>query len=135
MDNHVHLLMKETNESISDSLERISSSYVYWYNLKYDRYGYLFQGRFKSETVENTASFKKVLRYIHHNPLKVGLAKDIYENKWTSIHEYLKPNTFIDTQIPLLPFSQNHNHSITRFKKYMQDYQMISALRSTFSPG
>jgi putative transposase len=90
MDNHVHLLMKETNESISDSLQRISSSYVYWYNLKYDRCGRLFQGRFKSETVENTASFKKVLRYIHQNPLKAGLAKDIYDNKWTSIHEYFK---------------------------------------------
>jgi putative transposase len=29
LDNHVHLLMKETDESISDSLQRKNSSYVY----------------------------------------------------------------------------------------------------------
>jgi hypothetical protein len=127
--------MKETNESISDSLQRISSSYVYWYNLKYDRCGHLFQGRFKSETFENTASFKKVLRYIHQNPLKASLAKDIYENKWTSIHEYFKPNTFIDTQIPLLLFSQNYTIPSLISKNICRSIMMMSALRSTLSPG
>jgi putative transposase len=132
MDNHVHLLMKEMNESISDSLQRISSSYVYWYNLKYDRCGHLFQERFKSETVENAASFKKVLRYIHQNPLKAGLAQNIYEDKWTSIHEYFKQNTFIDTQTPLFLFSQNHNHSINLFNKYMQEHNDDQCLEENF---
>jgi putative transposase len=94
--------------------------------------GHLFQGRFKSETVENTASFKKVLRYIHQNLLKASFAKDIYDNKWTSIHEYFKPNTFIDTQIPLLLFSQNYNQSITRFKKYIQEYHVDQCLEEQF---
>jgi len=37
MDNHVHLLIKETSESISMGIKRISSSFVYWYNQKYNR--------------------------------------------------------------------------------------------------
>lgn len=32
MGNHVHLLLKEHNESIGDVMKRISSSYVYYYN-------------------------------------------------------------------------------------------------------
>jgi putative transposase len=120
MDNHVHLLMKENGESISDCLQRISSSYVYWYNNKYERCGHLFQERFKSETIETEMSFKKVLRYIHQNPLKAGLAANIYESKWTSFHEYLKKETFIDTQAPLLLFSPNLQNSKSLFQEYMQ---------------
>ena len=43
MDNHIHLLIKENTESISTAIKRISSSYVYWYNEKYDRIGTCFR--------------------------------------------------------------------------------------------
>jgi REP element-mobilizing transposase RayT len=53
MSNHVHLLMKETEETISNAIKRISGSYVFWYNKKYERCGHLFQERYKSEAVDN----------------------------------------------------------------------------------
>ncbi|WP_332310325.1 MULTISPECIES: transposase [Metabacillus] len=81
MDNHIHLLLKESGETISESIKRISSSYVYWYNNKYERCGLLFQERFKSENVENILYFLTVLRYIHQNPLKAGLAKTVFDSK------------------------------------------------------
>jgi len=70
MSNHVHLLLKETEEAISTAIKRICSSYVYWYNWKYERCGHLFQERYKSEIVENDAHVLTVLRYIHQNPVK-----------------------------------------------------------------
>ena len=39
MSNHVHLLMKEGNEDMGTVFKRIGSSYVYWYNWKYNRRG------------------------------------------------------------------------------------------------
>ena len=36
MGNHVHLLLKEGSETIGDIMTRIASSYVYYYNHKYD---------------------------------------------------------------------------------------------------
>ena len=45
MGNHVHLLLKEGSETIGDIMKRIASSYVYYYNHKYDRVGHLFQER------------------------------------------------------------------------------------------
>jgi len=77
MDNHVHLLIKETKESVSDIIKRICSSYVYWYNAKYKRCGHLFQERFKSEVVETDSYFLTVLRYIHQNPLKAKIAESL----------------------------------------------------------
>ena len=58
MGNHVHLLIKEGSEAIGDTMKRIASSYVYYYNHKYDRVGHLFQERFKSQPVND---FKRVM--------------------------------------------------------------------------
>lgn len=97
MNNHVHLLIKEGDESISTSIKRISSSYVYWYNLKYERCGHLFQDRFKSEPVEQEHIFLKVLRYIHKNPIKAGVSRNVAESKWTSYQEYMGKTYLVDT--------------------------------------
>lgn len=70
MGNHIHLLLKPENEPLELIFRRIGSKYVYWYNLKYQRTGHLFQDRFKSEPVENISGFFVVLRYIHQNPVK-----------------------------------------------------------------
>lgn len=120
MDNHIHLLLKETEEPISESIKRISSSYVYWYNMKYERCGHLFQERFKSENVDSTAYFLTVLRYIHQNPLKAGLAKNVFESKWTSINEYIGKLNLTDIDYALDLFSRDRSKAIKMFTEYMQ---------------
>ena len=77
MSNHIHLLIKEGNEDLGIVFRRIGASYVYWYNWKYNRCGHLFQDRYKSETVENDVNLLSVLRYIHQNPVKAGIEKDL----------------------------------------------------------
>jgi putative transposase len=123
MDNHVHLLVRETEEPLSEAIKRISSSYVFWYNLKYERVGHLFQERYKSECVESTRYFLTVLRYIHQNPLKAGLAKGVWECKWTSIHEYVREDGLglVDIDIGLPLFSEDRNLAIELFINYMQE--------------
>ena len=57
MGNHVHLLMKEGNEEIGNTMRRIGVRYAYWYNWQYNRKGHLFQDRFRSEAAEGDALF------------------------------------------------------------------------------
>lgn len=121
MDNHIHLLVRERQESISKFFKRISSSYVYWYNAKYKRTGHLFQERFFSETVEENRYFLTVLRYIHQNPLKAKLVNHVFESKWTSIHEYLSKSNIVDIEFALLLFSTNKSQALEAFKIYMQE--------------
>ena len=89
MGNHVHLLIKEADEPIGDVMKRIASSYVYYYNNKYDRVGHLFQERFKSQPVDDWSYFLTLLRYIHQNPLKPHLVRDLKDYRWSSWNEYL----------------------------------------------
>jgi len=65
-------------------MKRIGASYVYWYNKKYERVGHLFQGRYKSEEVEDEIYFKTVVKYIHQNPVKAGYVKKCEEYQWSS---------------------------------------------------
>ncbi|MCM3588875.1 transposase [Mesobacillus maritimus] len=121
MDNHVHLLLEESEERISEVIKRISSSYVYWYNLKYERCGHLFQDRFKSENVETIRYFLTVLRYIHQNPLKAGLVSNVFESKWTSIYDYVNNKAdLVDIDKALDLFSADRRKAIQMFIAYMQ---------------
>lgn len=99
MGNHVHLLLKESDEEIGEVMKRISSSYVYYYNHKYDRVGHLFQERFKSQPVEDWEYFVTLLRYIHQNPLKPHLVNDLKDYRWSSWNEYLGTADVIFTSV------------------------------------
>lgn len=121
MDNHVHLLIKETEEPLSLSIQRIISSYVHWYNSKYSRCGHLFQERFKSETVEDAKYFLVVLRYIHQNPLKAGLANNILDCKWTSLKEYLYRSKIVNTHLALIRFSDDPKVAREMFLTFMSE--------------
>ena len=87
MGNHVHILLKEGKENLTLVLKRIAGSYVYWYNWKYHRSGHLFQDRFKSEPVEDDAYFLTVIRYIHQNPVKAGICRNVDGYKFSSYNE------------------------------------------------
>ncbi len=90
MRNHVHLLMKEEKEPLEQIFKRLGSSYVYYYNRKYELRGHLFQDRFRSEAVETDAYFLDVLRYICQNPVKAGLCGSELDYPWlgcSGIHE------------------------------------------------
>lgn len=83
MGNHVHLLLQEGETPLPLIFRRLGPKYVRWYNWKYDRTGYLFQGRFKSEAVKDDAQFLAVLRYIYQNPVKAGLCPRPEDYLWS----------------------------------------------------
>ncbi len=121
MDNHIHLLIMEKEESISQVIKRISSSYVYWYNQKYERCGHLFQERFKSEVVETDQYFLVVMRYIHQNPVKAGIAKDVRKYLWSSYQEYIGTPKVTNTDFALTIFSGDKIRAVELFRTYTDE--------------
>ena len=88
MRNHVHLLLAEGEEPLGETMRRLGSSYVPWYNDKYLRVGHLFQDRFLSEPVEDDAYFQAALRYIHQNPVQAKLVDACNGYPWSSYGAY-----------------------------------------------
>jgi REP element-mobilizing transposase RayT len=119
MDNHVHLQIQELEDDISTAIKRICSSYVLWYNKKYERTGHLFQERFKSEPIENDSYFMISLRYIHQNPIEAKICKELLEYRWTSYKEYIQNPILIDTEFCLSLFSPDKDIAVDLFIDYM----------------
>lgn len=95
MDNHIHMAVRAKEEYLGIFIKKISSSYVYYFNKKYDRVGHLFQERFRSEPILDDSQFIATVRYIHRNPEKAGIMKTpLY--KWSSYNEYFEKDTFVD---------------------------------------
>ena len=89
MGNHIHLLIRTPEEPLDKVFRRIGASFVYWYNLKYQRAGHLFQDRYISEAVEDDRYFLTVLRYILRNPVKAGLCSSPAEYPYSNINDFL----------------------------------------------
>lgn len=99
MDNHVHLVIKEGEISISTIMKCLAQTYSYWFNRKYDRIGHLYQERFKSEPVQDKHYFLTLIRYIHNNPVKAGMVKSCADYQYSSYHEYMTKPDIINPTI------------------------------------
>lgn len=107
MPNHFHLLIRTGIKSLSDLMRRLLTGYAVYFNLRHKRSGYLYQNRYKSILCQEDVYLLELVRYIHLNPLRGGLVKNIGElnkfkwsghsvlvgenrNEWQSINEILE---------------------------------------------
>ena len=88
MSNHFHLLLQAELKELSAFMAKILASYAHYYNYRHQRIGYVFQDRYKSQCVETEDYFWSCVRYIHLNPVKAGLCKNIDDYNHSSINEY-----------------------------------------------
>ena len=87
--------------------------------MKNGRIGHLFQNRFRSETVESDKYFLTVLRYIHQNPIKAGMVRNMKDYKWSSYTEYI--NARKNNDIIINPsFALSYFPDIDSFIDYME---------------
>jgi len=129
MKNHFHLLLKEGQEGLEHIFKRFGPRYVYWYNAKYKREGYLFQGRFWSEPIKNERHLFAVLRYIHQNPLAAGLCVDLIDYRWSSYREYVVKSSFVDVEFI---FSLLTIENFIELHKKLRDYNHLDNYSSKY---
>jgi putative transposase len=122
MNNHVHLLIKEKKEQLSQIMKRINISYVNYFNRKYKQVGHLFQDRFKSETIEDENYLLAVLNYIHHNPFHAFIINNLADYPWSSYDMYINrlphPAFLIESENILSLFSPDKDRAIDLFIQY-----------------
>jgi len=131
MDNHVHLLIKEQTIELPDIMKRVNVSYAGYFNRKYDRVGPLFQGRYRSEDIEDEKYFLAVARYIHQNPMKAGMVSAPESYKWSSYRDYIninRQNTLADTEMVLEMFSCKRGNVSEELKNFMVQEDKIDFL-------
>jgi putative transposase len=75
--NHFHLLLRTGAVPVATVMRRLLTGYAVSHNRRHRRSGHLFQNRYKSILCQEDVYLLELVRYIHLNPLRSGIVKDI----------------------------------------------------------
>ncbi len=88
MDTHYHLLLETPSGNLSQIMRHINGAYTTYFNVKRDRSGHLFQGRYKAILVDIDEYAKELSRYIHLNPVRAKMVETPEDYDWSSCKSY-----------------------------------------------
>ncbi|MEW6114666.1 MAG: transposase, partial [Thermodesulfobacteriota bacterium] len=89
MPNHYHLLVRTPGANLSRFMRHVDGVYTQRFNRNHNFDGSLFRGRYKAILVDADTYLLELLRYIHRNPLRAGLASRLDRYAWSSHKGYL----------------------------------------------
>jgi putative transposase len=110
MSNHYHLLIRVGDQPLVRLMSPLLGGYAGHYNRRHRRRGYVFQNRYKSILCDADAYLLELVRYIHLNPLRAGLVKNL-------------------TGLDLYPWS---GHAVLMGQR-AQDWQSVTEVLSLFA--
>ena len=89
MGNHYHLLLETPSGNLPQIMRHINGAYTTYFNVKRDRSGHLFQGRYKAILVDIDEYAKELSRYIHLNPVRAKIVDTPEDYEWSSYTAYI----------------------------------------------
>ena len=140
MGNHVHLLLRPGEVTISRIVQSLLVSHTQRYHKHHRSGGHVWQGRFKSPVIENDAHLLNVLRYIEANPLRAELVSCAEDYRWSSYraHGLGEANELID---PLILYEELSPYPAVRQRKWAEKVHLpleertLAAIRRSASSG
>lgn len=120
MGNHYHLLLRTKEANLSKAMQWLQTSYTIYYNRRHNRSGHFFQGRYKSILVGEESYWQSLSFYIHLNPIRAGMVKELDEYKWSSYHDYVrmkKIHKWVLCEEILSEFGYNKQEQKNRYKE------------------
>ena len=75
--NHFHLLLRTGSCPLATVMRRLLTGHAMHFNRRHRRNGQLFQNRYKSILCQEDTYLLDLVRHIHLNPIRAGLAADI----------------------------------------------------------
>ncbi len=89
MDTHYHLLLETPSGNLPQIMRHINGAYTTYFNVKRDRSGHLFQGRYQAILVDIDEYAKELSRYIHLNPVRAKIVETPEQYDWSSYKFYI----------------------------------------------
>jgi REP element-mobilizing transposase RayT len=122
--NHAHLLVRTGRQSLPKGMRSLLTGYAGSFNRRHRRRGHLFQNRYKSIVVEEEAYFLEVVRYLHLNPLRAGVVKDLpaLDRYPYSGHAVLRgrlPRPWQDVRAVLAQFASGRGEARRRYQAFV----------------
>ncbi|MFH0802357.1 MAG: transposase [bacterium] len=122
MDNHYHLILETPNPQLSKIVHLINTAYTVYFNLKYQRSGHLFQGRYHAIVIEQDQYLLALSRYLHLNPVRAKIVKNPKDYPWSSYAGYISKEpkkAWLWTDLVLSQVSNNKADAKKRYQEFV----------------
>jgi REP element-mobilizing transposase RayT len=90
MPNHFHLLLEVCLHPLFKVMQTLLYRYTRYFNNRHHKVGHLFQGRYRAILCDKDSYLLELVRYLHLNPVRAGLAGDVTQYPWSSHAVFLK---------------------------------------------
>ena len=90
MSNHLHVVLKTPEPNLSRGMQSFLSAYANGWSRRHRFSGHVFQGRYRTELVEDETYLWTVTRYVHLNPVRAGIVKHPAAWAWSSYPGYAR---------------------------------------------
>ncbi len=140
MGNHIHLLIQVGKIPLSEIMQNVAFRYSQKINYKYQRNGRLFQGRYKAILLDEASYFKRLMRYIHMNPVRANITSSPESYIWSSHNAYLGKNKikWLTTDYGLSQFGSTVHEATLSYLSYVHEAEPpeeLNELRRNFKNG
>jgi len=96
MSNHLHLVVKTPTPNLARGMQTFLSSYANVWARRHRFRGHVFEGRYRTELVEDETYLWTVTRYVHLNPVRAGLVEHPGSWKWSSYPGYARDRSRLE---------------------------------------
>lgn len=90
MSNHFHLSLRGGSKQLTSCMWNLDRQYSGYHNDKYGLSGHAFEQEYYRAPIRSDFILKRVVRYIHMNPVRAGLAQHPEEYRWSSYLRLMK---------------------------------------------
>ena len=124
MPNHAHFLFRTGSSPLATLMSRLLTGYAIYFNRRHRRSGQLFQNRYKSILCQEDAYLTEMVRYIHLNPVRAGVVKNLEElNRYAysgqSVLMGNRQRAWQDTDYVLKYFGRQRDYARGQYEAFM----------------
>ncbi len=124
MPNHAHFLLKTGGVPLATVMRRLLTGYAGYFNRRHGRHGALFQNRYKSILCQAEPYLLELVRYIHLNPLRGGLVRemeglDVYPFAGHAVLLGARQHDWQDTETVLSQFGRRLGSSRKAYREFV----------------
>lgn len=121
MTNHLHMLVQVGDDPLAHLIRRIASGYARAFQAHRSTTGHLFENRYHAVLVDTDAYLLELIRYIHFNPVRSGLARATSLYRWSSHHAYsgLSVDRWVTTEFGLRMFASDRAKAIAAYCRFL----------------
>lgn len=98
MRNHYRLAVETPEPNLVSGMHWLQTTWATRFNRFRQERGHLFQGRYQSVLVEDSAALRRVVDYIHLNPVRARIvpAEQVRSYRWTSLPGIVRGDGWVD---------------------------------------